>query len=412
MAYAVIDFETTGLIPERNDRVIEVGVVLMDDKGQIEQEWTTLVNPHRDVGATHIHGLRAGDLMHAPEFCDIADQILSFVIGRTVVAHNANFDMRFLRAELNRAEYVVLHDLPALCSMKWAGKLVGPAKLQHACEALGVELIDAHSAIGDARATAILLTHLMRLASDEKKWLEDSKRSQRYIWPSLQGRSPVQPVARGELKFDPHSWIDSVLSATWISGVPEDEASYLLMLDRALLDRNISITEAQQLIDAARDAGLSGASIARIHRSYLHSMVQEALADGVVTDIEKADIIAVARKLKLTSSDVDEALVSAATQSERKNGKSFSLVTGDRIVFTGETSRPREMWMAEIMAAGLASGGVTKSTKLVVAADPDSLSRKAVKARDYAIPIVDEKTFIRLFDEYRAGLPININRKE
>lgn len=55
MPLAVIDFETTGLVPERADRVVEVGIVLTDDDGGIEHEWTTLVNPHRDVGASHIH---------------------------------------------------------------------------------------------------------------------------------------------------------------------------------------------------------------------------------------------------------------------------------------------------------------------------------------------------------------------
>lgn len=57
MPFAVIDFETTGLAPERTDRVVEVGVVLTDDEGRIEHEWTTLLNPHRDIGVTHIHGI-------------------------------------------------------------------------------------------------------------------------------------------------------------------------------------------------------------------------------------------------------------------------------------------------------------------------------------------------------------------
>lgn len=403
MAFTVIDFETTGFTPERNDRVVEVGLVLVDDKGQIEREWTTLVNPRRDVGATHIHGLRAADLLDAPEFGDVADQVLSFVNGRTVVAHNASFDMRFLHNELARAGYDIPSRPPALCTMKWSGRLVGPAKLQHACEALGVELVNAHAAMADARATAGLLAQLMTLARFEKEWSEEVDRSRRHTWPPFQGRSCKQLIPRGELNHSPRSWLDSVLNATWVPGVPEGEASYLLVLDRALLDRRISLSEGRQLVDAARDAGLSGARIAQMHRSYLRSVAQEALEDGVVTDAERADIYAVAAALGLTNLDVEEALaVAAVTQSRSKSGGSFSLIPGDRVVFTGETSRPRETWVAEIMAAGLTSGGVTKSTKLVVAADPDSLSGKAVKAREYGIPIVDEKTFVRLFQQFRA----------
>src|SRR5690606_38771230 len=93
MSFAIIDFETTGVMPERGDRVVEIGVVLTDAEGAVEHEWTTLVNPGRDIGASHIHGLRAVDLFDAPAFNDISDHLLSLVGTRTVVAHNAAFDM-------------------------------------------------------------------------------------------------------------------------------------------------------------------------------------------------------------------------------------------------------------------------------------------------------------------------------
>lgn len=157
MSFAVIDFETTGLVPERTDRVVEVGVVLTDDDGCIELEWTTLVNPHRDVGASHIHGIPAGDVLDAPDFADISDYLLEMIGGRAVVAHNASFDMRFLHRELQLARYDVPTRPIALCSMKWAGRMMGAAKLSHCCEALGIALTNAHSALGDAHATAELL---------------------------------------------------------------------------------------------------------------------------------------------------------------------------------------------------------------------------------------------------------------
>lgn len=400
--FAVVDIETTGLMPERNDRVIEIAVVLMDDKARIEQEWTTLVNPRRDVGATHIHGICAGDILDAPEFGDVADQFLGLITGRAVVAHNASFDMRFLHAELNRAGYAISSHPPALCSMKWSGRLVGPAKLQHVCEALNVKLTDAHSAMGDARATAEVLIHLTQMAKHESEWINDIDHSRYYGWPALRGKPDVETIARNSPKSNQKSWLDSVLSAAWIPGIPEDEASYLLALERALLDRNISISEERQLIDTAKSASLSGNTVARIHRSYLLSAAQEALADDVVTDAEKDDLISIADMLGIKRSEVDIALANAAEdQSQKKNQDSFSLTEGDRIVFTGETSKPREVWLAEIISAGLVSGGINKSTKLVIAADPDSLSGKAVKARDYGIPIVDEKTFARLLQIYK-----------
>ena len=75
--YAVIDFETTGFVPERRDRVVEIGIVLTDEEGAIEDQWTTLINPRRDLGPTHIHGITTAQVLNAPEFSDVAPHVLS-----------------------------------------------------------------------------------------------------------------------------------------------------------------------------------------------------------------------------------------------------------------------------------------------------------------------------------------------
>ncbi|GII59244.1 hypothetical protein Pth03_76330 [Planotetraspora thailandica] len=68
LGYAVIDVETTGLRPFWHDRVVEVGIVHLDPAG----EWTTLVDPERDLGPQHIYGITAADIRHAPTFGEIA----------------------------------------------------------------------------------------------------------------------------------------------------------------------------------------------------------------------------------------------------------------------------------------------------------------------------------------------------
>lgn len=79
------------------------------------------------------------------------------------------------------------------------------------------------------------------------------------------------------------------------------------------------------------------------------------------------------------------------------------MLPGDRVVFTGDMSVERDVWFARARAAGLEPGGVTKTTKVVVAADPNSLSGKAAKARAYGIPIVTEAAFERLLAACTAG---------
>ncbi|MGI5236962.1 BRCT domain-containing protein [Dactylosporangium sp. CA-139066] len=67
------------------------------------------------------------------------------------------------------------------------------------------------------------------------------------------------------------------------------------------------------------------------------------------------------------------------------------------MVFTGDMGEPREVWEARAAAAGLAVGaGVTRRTRLLVAADPDSMSGKARKAADYGIPVVHPAAFAQM----------------
>lgn len=405
MPYAVIDFETTGLVPERTDRVVEVGIVLTDDDGRIEREWTTLVNPHRDIGATHIHGIPAGDVLDAPDFADISDYLLEMLSGRVLVAHNASFDMRFLHRELQLARYEIPSRPTALCSMKWAGRMIGAAKLSHCCEALGISLTHAHSALGDAHATAELLPHLIGTCCSFPEWHTDLARCSSYTWPASFGRAThAVAVHRGQATADPHAWLRSVLRAAWIPATPENEAAYMVVLDNALLDRSISRSEGRQLLETAESSGLSRGTVARLHQDYLRSVAREALADGVVTDFERAELDTVALSLGFGSPYVDEALAwASADVAPEKEGTGFALQTGDRVVFTGEMKRGRDEWVSAICAAGLASGGITKSTRILVAADPDSQSGKAAKARLYGIPVVGEEAFEQIFAKYRAA---------
>ncbi|CAL9663104.1 3'-5' exonuclease DinG [Actinosynnema sp. ALI-1.44] len=74
-----------------------------------------------------------------------------------------------------------------------------------------------------------------------------------------------------------------------------------------------------------------------------------------------------------------------------------ALRVGDVVVFTGQTTDPRDVWVSRARAAGLVSRGyVTRSTRLVVAADPFTLSTKARRARAYEVPVVSEEEFAGL----------------
>jgi len=68
VGYAVIDVETTGLRPSWNDRIIEIGIVHTDLAGRVTGQWSTLINPERDLGPQRVHGISSSDIRHAPTF--------------------------------------------------------------------------------------------------------------------------------------------------------------------------------------------------------------------------------------------------------------------------------------------------------------------------------------------------------
>lgn len=157
-SFAVIDLETTGLSAQRSDRIVEIAVVLTDGSGTIDYEWTTLVDPGRDVGPTHIHGITTEMISDAPGFGDIADDLARLITGRTIVAHNARFDLSFLHSEWNRLG----QDLRAhsFCTMSAARDAGLPGGLSACCGHLGIPTGDAHRALDDARSANGLLARL------------------------------------------------------------------------------------------------------------------------------------------------------------------------------------------------------------------------------------------------------------
>ena len=160
--FAVLDVETTGLVPGR-DRIVEIAVVRTDVAGRVVDEWSTLVNPERSVGASHIHGITAVDVRHAPHFAEVAGEFAARLAGRALVAHNAVFDLGFVRMEYARLG-VPIPAVPYLCTLEASRDYLPDLRrrrLSDCCDALGVSQLGAHSALGDARAAAGLLARYL-----------------------------------------------------------------------------------------------------------------------------------------------------------------------------------------------------------------------------------------------------------
>ena len=390
--YAVIDLETTGFAYNGNDRVVEIGVVHLDRDGRPEGVWTTLVNPKRDLGAQHIHGIDATDARIAPTFEEIAGDLVDILAGRVLAAHNSVFDASFLMAEYARAGWplVLTPDL-MLCTMRMARQFMpgSPGKLGDCCAYAGISLSDAHHALADAEAAAGLLSHCIAISGGAPTWAEWQERVAPLPWPNPP-RTGAALVTRGAAQ--PGSAVLARVANRFERIVDLDGADqYLDLLDRVLLDRKISTPERRALDGLAESLGLATTAIARLNRHYMLGIVDAAREDDLLTQEERAMIIQLAKLLDLDELEV-EALLDAAETGVATVEHGLVLAPGDLIVLTG-MSMERKRELTEIAEArGLVVWpGVKKGITAVIAQDVGSGSGKASKAREYGVPVVGEE---------------------
>lgn len=116
--FTAFDTETTGFSPAR-DRLVEIGAVKFRGDGEVLATTNWLVNPGVPVPfyATEVHGITTEMTANAPDFSKVWNAFAEFCGDSVLLAHNATFDIGFLRAELNRAEintpsFTVLDTLP------------------------------------------------------------------------------------------------------------------------------------------------------------------------------------------------------------------------------------------------------------------------------------------------------------
>ncbi len=138
MREIVFDTETTGLDPAQGHRLVEIGAVEVINQIATGSVFHVLINPERDVpeDAVRIHGHTAELLRDKPVFAAVVDEFLAFIGDARLVAHNAEFDMRFIDAELATLGFPAIGpervvDTLALARRKHPG---APANLDALCD--------------------------------------------------------------------------------------------------------------------------------------------------------------------------------------------------------------------------------------------------------------------------------------
>jgi DNA polymerase-3 subunit epsilon len=164
--FVVFDTETTGLEP---GHVLQLAFVVVRGNGEMLEDYSTYVKRRfwrpGPLGAHHVHGITRRHLRSGVPMREALDQLEQACAGAIPVAHNAAFDLTFLRAESQRLGRPLRLE-PTLCSLKLSRSLDPQRsrrhKLANLVEHYGLDAIPTHDALADAKATALLLPHLIR----------------------------------------------------------------------------------------------------------------------------------------------------------------------------------------------------------------------------------------------------------
>jgi DNA polymerase-3 subunit epsilon len=357
--WVVLDAETTGLSPKEH-RIVELAVIVLDERGNPMGEAGTLINPgDGDVGPVEGHGIRPEDVLDAPTFGELAGWLVEWLRGKVVVGHNLLFTTAFLDEEFRRAGWEMPH-VPAICTMTNAPRYLPslPGRtLEQCCAAAGIPLEGPRSALTNARAVAALFgTFLAQRPVLPSPWVGYIERSRRMAWPRIPMRdfqmaprpeegwdgeaddpertAMISPemlaaasavVSKSPAAVQETALISAVPSAEgartpevtseFVMEVVEDAprspeetepvSAYLGALDNAVSDRVLSFTEAIHLKDLAAALAIFEAEQNDAHRQYVRTLAATAWSDRQVTEEERADLMAVGKLLDLSENEVD-----------------------------------------------------------------------------------------------------------
>ncbi len=206
MREIILDTETTGLDPGSGHRVVELAALELLHGAPTGVTWHRYFNPDRDMPeeAFRVHGLSADFLATHKRFEELVDSLAEFLGDARLVIHNAEFDMKFLRAEYQRCGRTLSNE--SLCTMIQARRLFpgAPASLDALCKRFGID--NSHRTLHGAMVDVDLLTSVyieltggrqrgLGLASERSAEVRASRRAERVARPARPHEASADEVA-------------------------------------------------------------------------------------------------------------------------------------------------------------------------------------------------------------------------
>ncbi|MGB4057397.1 MAG: DNA polymerase III subunit epsilon [Alphaproteobacteria bacterium] len=222
----VLDTETTGMYPDEGDRIVEIGCLELYNHIPTGKTLQLYINPERDVPAEAIavHGITNEFLKNKPIFSQVYTEFLDFIGDARLVIHNAEFDMKFVNAELKKVGHPPIPWSRVLDTLGMARKKFpgSPANLDALCRRFGIDNSERtyHGALLDSELLAEVYLELMggrqhgllTAATDKKDDQTQTVKIKRlYREPRLHAESPEERAAHTKMleKLDKAVWLES-----------------------------------------------------------------------------------------------------------------------------------------------------------------------------------------------------------
>jgi DNA polymerase-3 subunit epsilon len=408
--FAIISLETTGISPQHGDHLVELSIQTVNWNGELLDSYETLVHPGKDVEGFQIHGITDDMVKNAPLASEIVPDVLSRLNGKTLVAHDLDFAVRFLEPILNGS----MPKLEGICTLKLFN-LVAPQsglrRLEQLCTYYDIDFSVRHSAKSDSLATAKLFSILKNLYAQEfelEKFVENFLQiveiencpKERNIFMKRKEAKNIANIQKTKL-------YDLLNRLTSSAGDSVPVRQYLNVLDRALADRILEEKEIISLVDLATDYKLSKEQVMEIHEEYLRKLIRIYLLDEILTNAEMDDLHLVSdllcilpkeldllikyerTKIPITTPGVQKQLKSLAGKSVCFSGHLNCKINGQRI--------DRDLAQQLVKERGLiVKRVVSKNVDYLITAHAEQFSgkgRKNRKAMEYHVNVMDEKVF-------------------
>ena len=227
MREIVLDTETTGFEPSEGHRLVEIACLELVNQIPTGNHMRFYLNPDRDMpeAAFRIHGLSAEFLSSKPRFAEVADELLGFIGDAPLVIHNAEFDMKFINAELARISRSPLPMDRAVDTVRMARQRFpgAPASLDALCKRFTIDNTQRtlHGALLDAQLLAEVYLQLLGgpqtgLGLDKEAERQSAERSALALASRV--IRPARPHAASPEELAAHAaFVAKLKDAVWLN---------------------------------------------------------------------------------------------------------------------------------------------------------------------------------------------------